>query len=421
MFVKCSFIVHRAALRDSQSTPRYLARSLREFCLPQSGLKCTKIAHCFRAPYHRALVPLCSAAPADWKLSNLKFHRNPRFSLASQGRISADDPARISSCRTLAPFPSHPGFGLARVPRNLPESVPVCSLTTSSSSAPSQKSPASHPSLPPPNPKPPQQIPQTRTPERLPKPLLPSPAIIFIWTKNSPAPTLRRSTSSPAATTPIAAIISSTRHSNTSFSRNRNRGPSLRVDLQQPRVPPTWMRAPCFRNCAPCAIRTHVASVFGVLRRTDPPLLAPDDDPGRSAPAHQAEASLERRSLLDQHRPGRRLFFLRCSRRRISLHRRSARALRVHAENAEGRAAPFQNSQSGACYEYNVDALPTGKIHGSVLGPDGKSASSCLRRTLSRRALRRFAARPLGFSRGRRRNSNSITSAPANIFWCSIA
>ena len=27
---------------------------------------------------------------------------------------------------------------------------------------------------------------------------------------------------------------------------------------------------------------------------------------------------------------------------------------------------------NGACYEYNVDALPTGRIHGSVRGPDGK-------------------------------------------------
>ena len=36
-----------------------------------------------------------------------------------------------------------------------------------------------------------------------------------------------------------------------------------------------------------------------------------------------------------------------------------------------GALPPFK-IPNGACYEYNVDALPTGHIRGSVLGPDGK-------------------------------------------------
>ena len=38
----------------------------------------------------------------------------------------------------------------------------------------------------------------------------------------------------------------------------------------------------------------------------------------------------------------------------------------------KGGLPPFR-IPSGACYEYNVNALPTGKIRGSVLGPNGKS------------------------------------------------
>jgi hypothetical protein len=37
----------------------------------------------------------------------------------------------------------------------------------------------------------------------------------------------------------------------------------------------------------------------------------------------------------------------------------------------KGSLPPFK-LPSGACYEYNVSALPTGKIRGSVLGPNGK-------------------------------------------------
>jgi hypothetical protein len=38
----------------------------------------------------------------------------------------------------------------------------------------------------------------------------------------------------------------------------------------------------------------------------------------------------------------------------------------------KGGLPPFK-IPAGACYEYNVNALPTGKIRGSVLGPNGKS------------------------------------------------
>src|SRR4029077_4809633 len=41
-------------------------------------------------------------------------------------------------------------------------------------------------------------------------------------------------------------------------------------------------------------------------------------------------------------------------------------------QRTPNRPLPMFKIPNGGCYEYNVDALPTGRIHGSVRGPNGK-------------------------------------------------
>lgn len=115
----------------------------------------------------------------------------------------------------------------------------------------------------------------------------------------------------------------------------------------------------------------RVASVFGVLRRADPPTLAPPDDPDDPLP----NIALRVRSRDDRFtattgpngvysiydvRAGEYTFSAELPPGVELTHRGSARAL-------ESFKIP-----AGACYEFNVDALPTGHIEGSVIGPDGK-------------------------------------------------
>jgi hypothetical protein len=121
------------------------------------------------------------------------------------------------------------------------------------------------------------------------------------------------------------------------------------------------------------AMRDHrrVASVFGVLRRTDPPFLAAPDDPPTPVPV----VSLKLRSQLDRFqantgKDGVYTFY--------DVH---AGTYNFTADLPEGTELT-QKAQSeplsafsipdGACYEYDVYALPVGEIHGTVLGPDGK-------------------------------------------------
>jgi hypothetical protein len=115
----------------------------------------------------------------------------------------------------------------------------------------------------------------------------------------------------------------------------------------------------------------QVASVFGVLRRSDPPFLSPPDDPDDPV----ALTSLKLRSSLDRFQSntdqnGVYSFY--------DVHEGEYNFTADLPEGTEltqktiiGALPPFR-IPDGACYEYNVNALPTGHIRGTVSGPDGK-------------------------------------------------
>jgi hypothetical protein len=122
------------------------------------------------------------------------------------------------------------------------------------------------------------------------------------------------------------------------------------------------------------AMRNHdrVASVFGVLRRSDPPLLAPTDDPEDPIP----HVKLKLRSKDDRFSAstgpdGVYSFYDVHAGEYVYTADLPAR-FEFSQKTLKGGLPPFK-IPSGACYEYNVNALPTGKIRGSVLGPNGKS------------------------------------------------
>jgi hypothetical protein len=115
----------------------------------------------------------------------------------------------------------------------------------------------------------------------------------------------------------------------------------------------------------------RVASVFGVLRRADPPTLAAAEDPDEPL-SHIALnlRSRDDRFTSDTDPNGVYSFY------------------DVHAGEYQFTADLPSNMQltqrtlvgplpifkipDAACYEFNVDALPTGHIQGTVFGPDGK-------------------------------------------------
>jgi hypothetical protein len=121
------------------------------------------------------------------------------------------------------------------------------------------------------------------------------------------------------------------------------------------------------------AMRDHrrVASVFGVLRRTDPPFLAAPDDPAEPMPV----ISLKLRSELDRFQAntdqdGVYTFY--------DVHAGTYNFTANLPEGTEltqkAQAEPLSafSIPDGACYEYDVYALPIGEIRGTVLGPGGK-------------------------------------------------
>ena len=115
----------------------------------------------------------------------------------------------------------------------------------------------------------------------------------------------------------------------------------------------------------------HVASVFGILRRANPPTLALPDDPDDPLP----DIPIRLRSHDDRFTSttgpdGVYSFF--------DVH---AGEYQFTADLPEGVVLTHRGTVSGlasfkipagACYEFNVDALPTGTIEGSLVGPDGK-------------------------------------------------
>lgn len=118
----------------------------------------------------------------------------------------------------------------------------------------------------------------------------------------------------------------------------------------------------------------RVASVFGVLRRTDPPFLSPPDDPDDPIPV----ISLKLRSQLDRFQTnsgpnGVYTFYdVHAGTYNFTANLPAGTELTQKAQNAALSAFEIPD---GACYEYDVYALPTGHIHGSVVGPDGKPLS----------------------------------------------
>jgi len=115
----------------------------------------------------------------------------------------------------------------------------------------------------------------------------------------------------------------------------------------------------------------RVASVFGVLRRADPPFLAPPDDPDDPLP----KIALKLRSRDDRFStttgPDGIYTFYDVHAGQYSFTATLPARMELTQKTLSGGLPPFV-IPNGACYEYDVDALPTGHIHGSVLGDDGK-------------------------------------------------
>jgi hypothetical protein len=115
----------------------------------------------------------------------------------------------------------------------------------------------------------------------------------------------------------------------------------------------------------------RVASVFGVLRRSNPPMLAPPDDPDDPLP----NIKLKLRSKDDRFATstdGNGVYtFYDVHAGQYQFTANLPVRMELTQKTLNGPLPTFK-IPNGACYEYNVDALPTGRIHGSVRGPDGK-------------------------------------------------
>jgi hypothetical protein len=118
----------------------------------------------------------------------------------------------------------------------------------------------------------------------------------------------------------------------------------------------------------------RVASVFGVLRRSEPPFLALPDDPDEPLP----NVSLKLRSHDDRFETSSDsdgvYSFYDVHAGEYSFTARLPVRMELTRKSLTGGLPPFK-IPNGACYEYDVDALPTGHIRGSVLGPGGKPLS----------------------------------------------
>ena len=145
-----------------------------------------------------------------------------------------------------------------------------------------------------------------------------------------------------------------------------------------------------------------VASVFGELRRADPPFLGPpdppqdtspdvsaNDPPGNPSANPPADPSVDLPAgddplahiALKLQSPDDRFQTSTDSNGVYTFYDMDAGQYRFTAtlparmelslKTLPGELPPF-TIPNGACYEYDVDALPTGHIQGSVLGPGGK-------------------------------------------------
>jgi hypothetical protein len=114
----------------------------------------------------------------------------------------------------------------------------------------------------------------------------------------------------------------------------------------------------------------NVASVFGVLRRADPPFLTAANDPDDPLP----NVSVKIRSRDDRFETSTdadgvyRFYDVHAGEYSLTADLPAGTGL---TQKSIGSLQPF-TIPDGACFEYDVEALPTGSIHGRVLGPDGK-------------------------------------------------
>lgn len=114
----------------------------------------------------------------------------------------------------------------------------------------------------------------------------------------------------------------------------------------------------------------RVASVFGVLRRADPAFLTAANNPVDP----MANVSVKIRSRDDRFETSTdadgvyRFYDVHAGEYSLTADLPAGTGL---TQKSLGGLQPF-TIPDGACFEYDVDALPTGSIHGSVLGPDGK-------------------------------------------------
>ena len=115
----------------------------------------------------------------------------------------------------------------------------------------------------------------------------------------------------------------------------------------------------------------RVASVFGVLRRSDPPFLAPHEDPDDPLP----RVGLKLRSHFDRFQTTTDIdgvySFYDVHAGEYAFTANLPARMQLTQKTLIGGLPPFK-IPNGACYEYNVNALPTGHIQGTVYGPDGK-------------------------------------------------
>ena len=115
----------------------------------------------------------------------------------------------------------------------------------------------------------------------------------------------------------------------------------------------------------------RVASVFGVLRRADPPFLAPENDPADPL----ANVSLKLRSRYDRFQTNTDAYgvftFYDVHAGEYNFTADVPPRTELTQKPGAGGLSPFR-IPNGACYEYDVNALPTGHIRGSVLGPAKK-------------------------------------------------
>jgi len=118
----------------------------------------------------------------------------------------------------------------------------------------------------------------------------------------------------------------------------------------------------------------RVAAVFGVLRRSDPPFLAPPDDPDDPL----SDVTLRLRSKYDRFETSTNgdgvYSFYDVHAGEYQFTADLPPQMELTQKIFKGGLPPFDIPE-GACYEYDVFALPTGQIRGTVLGPDGKPLS----------------------------------------------